>query len=76
MGALAGNAQLFSNVRDRAAIGEDPLDEQLPAMNGQTGISVGQENLRVRGDLDISTRTGGSPFSQDPTDTNLSTQYS
>ena len=66
MSALPGNTQLFGHMGDRAAIDHDPLDEHSPAMDSQTGISVGHENLRVRGDLDISTRTGGSPFSQAP----------
>jgi hypothetical protein len=41
----------------------------------QSGVSVRQENLRVRGDLDISIRTGGAPLFQSQTVTNLSAQY-
>jgi hypothetical protein len=34
-----------------AASDEDPIDEQLSTMNGQPGISVGHEDLRVSRDV-------------------------
>jgi hypothetical protein len=46
------------HVRDRARR-KDSGDQQQPAMNSQRSISVGHEDLRTSGDLDISTNPGG-----------------
>ena len=42
------------------------FNDQQPAAHGQTGISVGHEDLRSVETLDISTKPGGPPHSQDP----------
>jgi hypothetical protein len=34
------------HVGDRTAVGDDTLDEQAPAMQGQSGITVGHSDLR------------------------------
>jgi hypothetical protein len=46
MRALPGNTELSSNVRHRTVTTNHPFDEQDPAMNVESGISVGHENLR------------------------------
>lgn len=66
MSALAGDAEFFRDVSDGSTVENDSLDEQDPPANGQTGINVGQENLLAVADFNISTKPGGSPFSQDP----------
>ena len=44
---LPGDPHLFRHVRDRAAISEDPLDQQAATMKRQTGISVTHGDLRL-----------------------------
>ena len=39
-------------MRDRTA-GTDTFDQQPPAVNGQPGITVGHEDLRLRLDQDL-----------------------
>ena len=51
MSALTRQAQLRSDMRNRAAVTDDPLNQQLPTINSQTGISVGHEDLRVSRDV-------------------------
>jgi hypothetical protein len=48
-----------------AVAGEDPLDEQGPSVDGQTGVSVGHEDLRGVGGFDTSTNPRG-PSSRQP----------
>jgi hypothetical protein len=50
----------------RAAVLDDPRDQQTTTMQIQTGISVGHEDLLVGEDLDISTKPGGPPHVNDP----------
>ena len=40
VGSLAGDAELFGDVSDRAALSEHPIDEQEPSPNGQTSVDV------------------------------------
>ena len=42
---MAGNPEFLGHVRDRPAR-ENPFNEQFTAMNSQTCINVGHENLR------------------------------
>ena len=42
-------------------------------MNSQAGISVGHEDLRISGDLDISTKPGGPPQIKNRAVTNVLT---
>jgi hypothetical protein len=44
----------------------DALDQQQPAVDVQTGITVGHEDLRTVGDLDITHRTRRSSSRQRP----------
>lgn len=66
MSTLPRHPQFFRDVSDRPVLIENTLNQQQPSANIQTGISVRQENLLAVDDLDISTKPGGSPFSQDP----------
>ena len=50
----------LGRVRDRPPLIADPLDEQLTTTLVQAGITVGHEDLRSVGDLDITHRTRGS----------------
>jgi hypothetical protein len=45
VGALARDAELFGDMGDRTAVGDDPLHEQTTAMDVQTSVSVGHEDL-------------------------------
>ena len=47
MGALAGHAELGGHVSGFTAIDEHSINKQLSTMDGQPGISVGHEDLRV-----------------------------
>jgi hypothetical protein len=51
---------------DRTTIPDHPRDQQTTAVQVQTGISVGHEDLLVSEDLDISTKPGGPPHVNDP----------
>ena len=44
---LPGNAQLRSDIGDRAACGH-PADDQASSMNCQSGINVRHEDLRAQ----------------------------
>ena len=46
MGALARDAELLGDVRDRAMVLDHPPDQQGPAVDSQTRITVRHENLR------------------------------
>ena len=58
--ALAGDPHRFSNIRDRHP-GLDPRDQQSPAMERQTSITVGHEDLRTVEDDTSPTAPGGLP---------------
>jgi len=49
--ALTRHTQLLDDMRDRSAMGNDPLDQQTTTMNGQTSVSVGHEDLLVGEDV-------------------------
>ena len=66
MGALTRDAELFRDVSNRAMIPQNAFNKQQPAVIRQSGINVRQENFLAVDDLDISTKPGGSPISQDP----------
>lgn len=51
------------------------VNNQPPAMNRQTSVSVGHENLRVVKTLDISIKPGGSPSHNSKPATNLMAGY-
>ena len=77
VGTLPRDAHRLGNVSDRHP-GLDPGDQQPPAMERQTGITVGHEDLRTVGDLDITHRTRRSSFRQRPGArvTNVPAEYS
>jgi hypothetical protein len=77
MRALARYPELLGHVGDRAAVEPDPLHQQAAAMERQTGISVGHEDLRADGCLDTTHRIGGLHFVQAATltVTNLLAEY-
>jgi hypothetical protein len=62
---------------DRPTLLTDTLDQQLPAPDVQTGITVGHEDLRTVDDLDIAHRTRRSSLRQQPDRcvTNLKAEY-
>ena len=66
VGALTRDALGFRGVRDGPPLLTDALDEELAAAHGQTGITVGHEDLRTVGDLDITHRTRRSSLRQRP----------
>jgi hypothetical protein len=78
VGALPRDALGLRGVRDRPALLTDTLDQQLPAPDVQTGITVGHEDLRTVDDLDIAHRTRRSSLRQQPDRcvTNLQAEYS
>ena len=45
---LPRDAELSRDMSHGPAIGDDPLDEEGPPMNGQTGIIVGHKDLLAR----------------------------
>jgi len=45
--ALAGDAELLGHVRDRTTLLDHSGDKQTTAMQVQTGVSVGHEDLLV-----------------------------
>ena len=47
VGALAGDAHRFGDVRDRHPFVADSLDEQTATMNGEASVTVTHEDLRV-----------------------------
>jgi hypothetical protein len=51
VGALPRNTEFLRNMSYRAAIKQNPFDQQNPAANGQTSINVRQENLLASGRL-------------------------
>ncbi|MDR6689094.1 hypothetical protein J2Y41_004700 [Arthrobacter sp. 1088] len=51
VGALPGNTQFLRHVGNRPLITDHPLNEKKSPVNGQTGISVGHEDLRGREDV-------------------------
>src|SRR5699024_6545684 len=55
--ALSRDALGLRSVSDCPALLADALDEQLPTTHVQPGITVGHEDLRTVGDLDITHRT-------------------
>ena len=59
------------------SLSSNALDQQLPATEVQTGITVGHEDLRTVGDLDITHRTRRSSLRQQPRRrvTNLKAEY-
>jgi hypothetical protein len=75
--ALPLNPHRLRDERDRHP-GLDPGDQQPPAMEPQTGITVGHEELRTVDDLDIIYRTRRSSLAQRPgwCVTNVPTEYS
>jgi hypothetical protein len=62
---LSRHAQLLGDVRDGTTQGH-PLDQQLPALHGETGITVGYETLRISEEVKTSTATGGLRSVNDP----------
>jgi hypothetical protein len=46
MRALSGDTHRFRRMSDRPTLGADPLDQQQPAMHGQSSITVRHEDLR------------------------------
>ena len=76
MGALPRDPHRLRDMRDRHP-GLDPGDQQPPAMERQTGITVGHEDLRTVDDLDIAHRTRRSSLRQQPARsvTNLLAEY-
>jgi transposase-like protein len=63
MGTLPRDTHRLGHMRDRHP-GLDPSDQQPPAMERQTSITVGHEDLRTVGDLDITHRTRRSSLRQ------------
>jgi hypothetical protein len=61
MCTLPGDAQLLGYLRDWAAIDTYPMNQQLAAVHGQTGITVGHEDLQVVSEAANSTSPGGPP---------------
>ena len=51
MGALPGYTELLGDMGDRARLVDDASNKQSPAVQVQTGISVGHEDLLVGEDL-------------------------
>lgn len=78
MRALSGDPLRFGGMSNSPAISSDALDQQLPASEVQTGITVGHEDLRMVGDLDITHRTRRSSLRQHPARSvaNLQAEYS
>jgi hypothetical protein len=76
--ALPRHALGFRGVSDCPALLTDPLDEELPTTHIQPGITVGHEDLRTVGDLDITHRTRRSSLRQRPGGrvTNVPAEYS
>src|SRR5699024_1321031 len=77
MRALSGDPLRFGGMSNSPAISSDALDQQLPASEVQTGITVGHEDLRMVGDLDITHRTRRSSLRQHPARSfaNLQAEY-
>jgi hypothetical protein len=65
VGTLPRDTHRLRDVSDRHP-GLDPGDQQPPAMERQTGITVGHEDLRTVGDLDITHCTRRSSLRQSP----------
>lgn len=63
----------FSDVTIAAALTVHSFDQQRSFHEGQSGSRAGQEDIRFRGDLDISNGTGGSSFFN-PDVTNVSAE--
>jgi hypothetical protein len=64
-------------MSDRTTVVDDPLNEQTTAMQIQTSVSVGHEDLLDLVETsDISTKPGGPPRSQDPIGHHVSAGYS
>jgi hypothetical protein len=51
VGALARDAEFLGDVGDRASVGDDPGHEQAPAVQVQSSVSVGHEDLLVGRDV-------------------------
>lgn len=77
MRALTRDPLGLRSVSNRPALATDALDQQEPAVKVQAGITVGHEDLRTVGDLDITHRTRGSSSRQRPSRdvTNLMAEY-
>jgi hypothetical protein len=77
VGTLPRDPHRLGDVSDRHP-GLDPGDQQPPAMKRQTGITVGHEDLRTVGDLDITHRTRRSSLTSTPRRcvTNVPAEYS
>jgi hypothetical protein len=75
--ALPRNALSLRGMRDRPPLDTHPLDQQQPAAEGQTGITVRHEDLRMVDDLDIAHRTRRSSLRQQPgpSVTNVPAEY-
>jgi hypothetical protein len=58
---LPGDAEFLGDMSHRSALVDDSGDKQTTAVQVQTSVSVGHEDLLVREDLDISTKPGGPP---------------
>ena len=59
--ALTGDAEFLGDMSHRPALVDDSRDKQTTAIQAQTSVSVGHEDLLVCEDLDISTKPGGPP---------------
>ena len=51
MGTLPRNAELLGDMGDRPTLADDPSDQQTTAMQVQTSVSVGHEDLLVGEDV-------------------------
>src|SRR5699024_6728013 len=66
MRALSGDPLRLGGMSNSTAISSAALDQQLPASQVHTGITLGPEDLRMGGDLDITHRTRRSSLRQLP----------
>src|SRR3954452_19233474 len=55
----AGDVELDHHVGDRTTLDHDPAHQLGAAVNGQTGISVGQRDLRAVGEASAPTPSPG-----------------
>ncbi len=63
---LPRHPHLLGHVRDRATMLSNTLHERATAVESQSGITVGHEDLRAVDDLDISTAFGGPLYVNKP----------